>query len=243
MKLVLRSFDRCHGRAATGASRLVLSVWVLAIASGCAAMPEGVMDSEAWQPTPPEMLLPEAPANGAIYQSGQDIRLFENAVARRVGDTLTIRLVENMNAAKSSSTETSKSTGVEFPGPTIAGRPVTANGVEILSNSLESDKSFSGEGSSRQSNSLFGDITVTIAHRWPNGNLLIRGEKWITINQGREFVRVSGIVRGVDIAPDNSVLSTKIANARISYAGRGAINDANSPGLLSRFFNLPWLPL
>ncbi|NDC89955.1 MAG: flagellar basal body L-ring protein, partial [Bacteroidetes bacterium] len=182
-------------------------------------------------------------ANGAIYQNGQDIRLFENAVARRVGDTLTIRLVETMNAAKSSSTETSKSTGVEFPGPTIAGRPVTANGIPILQNSLESDKSFTGEGSSRQSNSLFGDITVTVAQRWPNGNLLVRGEKWITINQGREFVRVSGIVRAVDIAPDNSVLSTKIANARISYAGRGAINDANSPGLLSRFFNLPWLPL
>lgn len=222
---------------------LAFAVGGMGLLSGCAALPEGVADSDAWQPPAPALILPEAPANGAIYQNGQDIRLFENSVARRVGDTLTIRLVENMNAAKSSSTETSKSTGVELIGPTIAGRPVTANGVPVLDNSLESDKSFSGEGSSRQSNSLFGDITVTVAQRWPNGNLLVRGEKWITINQGREFVRVSGIVRAVDIAPDNSVLSTKIANARISYAGRGAINDANSPGLLSRFFNLPWLPL
>jgi flagellar L-ring protein precursor FlgH len=223
--------------------RVLVTALTVSVLGGCAALPEGIVDGEAWQPTMPEMLLPEAPGNGAIYQAGQDVRLFENSVARRLGDTLTIRLVETMNAAKSSSTETSKSTGVEFPGPTIAGRPVTANGVEILNNALESDKSFSGEGSSRQSNSLFGDITVTVAHRWPNGNLLVRGEKWITINQGREFVRVSGIVRSVDISPDNTVLSTQIANARISYAGRGAINDANSPGLLSRFFNLPWLPL
>lgn len=211
--------------------------------SACAALPEGMADRDAWQPSLPEMMLPEAPSNGAIYQAGQDIRLFENSVARRVGDTLTIRLVENMNAAKSSSTATSKSTSVELPGPTIAGRPVTANGVPILNNNFESDKSFNGQGSSRQSNSLFGDITVTVAHRWPNGNMLVRGEKWITINQGREFVRVSGIVRSVDVSPDNSVLSTKIANAQISYAGRGAMNDANSPGILSRFFNLPWLPL
>jgi flagellar L-ring protein FlgH len=243
MRILHRSSTRRLAAIRARSLRSALGLLALAVVSGCAAMPEGVLDSEAWQPTAPDMLLPEAPANGAIYQSGQDIRLFENSVARRVGDTLTIRLVENMNAAKSSSTATSKSTGVELLGPTIAGRPVTANGVEILNNSLESDKSFSGEGSSRQSNSLFGDITVTVAQRWPNGNLLVRGEKWITINQGREFVRVSGIVRSVDISPDNSVLSTKIANARISYAGRGAINDANSPGLLSRFFNLPWLPL
>lgn len=232
-----------HDRQHAPLFPLLLGISALGVLSGCAALPEGVADSEAWQPTPPALMLPEAPANGAIYQNGQDVRLFENAVARRVGDTLTIRLVETMNAAKSSSTETSKSTGVELPGPTIAGRPVTANGIPILQNSLESDKSFTGEGSSRQSNSLFGDITVTVAQRWPNGNLLVRGEKWITINQGREFVRVSGIVRSVDISPNNSVLSTQIANARISYAGRGAINDANSPGLLSRFFNLPWLPL
>ena len=183
-----------------------------------------------------------AAGNGAIYQSGQDVRLFENTVARRVGDTLTIRLVENMDASKSSSTSTKKGTSVEMSGPTIAGRPVTVNGIEVLSAGVDNASSFDGEGSSRQSNSIFGDITVTVAKRWPNGNLFVRGEKWITINQGREFVRVSGIVRAVDIEPDNTVPSTKIADARITYAGRGAIADANAPGLLSRFFNAPWLP-
>ncbi len=213
------------------------------LASGCASDRYAMEGNEVWAPVPPELGLPETPSNGAIYQVGGDIRLFENSVARRVGDILTIRLVENMDASKSSSTSTSKSNAITIPAPTIGGRGVTANGIEILDNSFESDKTFDGSGSSRQSNSIFGDITVTVARRWPNGNLFVRGEKWLTINQGREFVRVSGIVRSVDINPDNTVLSTKVADARITYSARGALADANSPGLLSRFFNLPWLPL
>lgn len=224
--------------------RIFLSVSLLGlIASGCASDRYAMESNAVWAPVPPELGLPELASNGAIYQAGGDVRLFENAVARRVGDVLTIRLVENMDASKSSSTSTSKSNSITIPAPTIGGRGVTANGVAILDNSFESDKTFDGSGSSRQSNSIFGDITVTVAKRWPNGNLFVRGEKWLTINQGREFVRVSGIVRSVDISPDNTVLSTRVADARITYSARGALADANSPGLLSRFFNLPWLPL
>ena len=214
----------------------LLVVWV----AGCAHTPAEY--ESTWEPAlPPDPMVARS-GNGAIYQSGQDVRLFENTVARRVGDTLTIRLVENMDASKSSSTSTKKNTAVEMTGPTIAGRPVTINGVEVLAGAVDNNSAFDGEGSSRQSNSIFGDITVTVAKRWPNGNLFVRGEKWITINQGREYVRVSGIVRAVDIEPDNTVPSTKIADARITYAGRGALADANRPGLLSRFFNSPWLP-
>ncbi len=213
---------------------------LVVLVAGCTHTPAEY--ESTWEPAlPPDPTVARS-GNGAIYQSGQDVRLFENTVARRVGDTLTIRLVENMDASKSSSTSTKKNTAAEMTGPTIAGRPVTVNGIEVLAGALDNKSSFDGEGSSRQSNSIFGDITVTVAKRWPNGNLFVRGEKWITINQGREYVRVSGIVRGVDIEPDNTVPSTKIADARITYAGRGALADANRPGLLSRFFNSPWLP-
>ncbi len=185
---------------------------------------------------------PSGPANGAIYQAGYDLPLFENAVARRVGDLVTIRLIENTNAAKSSSTSTKKTTAATLAGPTVAGRPVTANGVEVLSGRVANDSSFDGEGSSRQSNRLTGEITVTVIRRFANGNLLVRGEKWIGINQGREFVRLTGIVRPIDIEPDNSVPSPKVANAQIEYGGRGALADANAPGWLARFFNSPLLP-
>ena len=220
--------------------RILLLATIAMLLVGCAHAPA---DYEAtWEPALPPDPVVAARTNGAIYQAGRDVRLFENTVARRIGDTLTIRLVENTDASKSSSTSTKKGTSVEMSGPTIAGRPVTVNGIEVLAAGVDNASSFDGEGSSRQSNSIFGDITVTVAKRWPNGNLFVRGEKWITINQGREFVRVSGIVRAVDIEPDNTVPSTKIADARITYAGRGAIADANAPGLLSRFFNAPWLP-
>ena len=103
---------------------------------------------------------------------------------------------------------------------------------------LENETEFDGEGASSQSNRLQGDITVTVAQRLPNGNLLVRGQKWIAINQGKEYVRIQGIVRPIDIDPDNSISSLKVADARISYGGTGALADANRPGLLSRFFNM-----
>ena len=206
--------------------------------AGCVSMPRDPDYAATWPEEPP----PATAGNGAIYQVGHDVALFENSVARRVGDTLTIRLNESTNASKSSSTSTSKSTAAEIAGPTVAGRPVTVNGIEVLSGSLNSDTSFDGQGGSSQSNKLTGEVTVTVAQRLPNGNLLIRGQKWIAINQGKEYVRIQGIVRPIDIDPDNSISSLKVADAMISYGGKGALADANSPGLLARFFNSKWMP-
>jgi flagellar L-ring protein FlgH len=221
------------------AIRYPLLTLVAAFTLGACVTPPKEPDYSATWPEPP----PAAEqANGAIYQVGHDIALFENSVARRVGDTLTIRLNENTNATKKSSTSTSKSTSVELPGPTIAGRPVTVNGTEILTAQIDNSASFDGEGDSSQSNRLTGDITVTVAQRLPNGNLLVRGQKWITINQGREYVRIQGIVRPIDINPDNSISSLKVADAMIAYGGKGIVADASTPGLLARFFNAPWLP-
>ena len=90
-----------------------------------------------------------------------------------------------------------------------------------------------------QSNKLDGFISVTVAKRLSNGNLLVRGQKWIAINSGREFVRLQGIVRPSDIAPDNSVVSWKVADAYISYGGQGTVANASKPGWLYRFFNSP----
>jgi flagellar L-ring protein precursor FlgH len=180
--------------------------------------------------------------NGAIYQSGRDVALFENATAHHVGDTVTVHLVEQTAAQKSSSTDTTKTSKDTLPGPTVFGKPVTIHGTAVLSGNLGNDSSFAGSGSSKQSNSLSGDLTVTVIKRLPNGNMLVRGQKWIGINQGKEYVRVQGVIRPIDIAPDNSVLSSKVADARIGYGASGALADANAPGLLQRFFNSPWMP-
>ncbi|MGC4028545.1 MAG: flagellar basal body L-ring protein FlgH [Steroidobacteraceae bacterium] len=219
---------------------LSAGIALVLLLSACAARPPQVENYDA---TWPEETPSAEHANGAIYQAGRDVALFENAVARRVGDTVTINLVENTAAQKSSSTKTSKSSTIDLPGPTLLGNPVTINGNAVLEANIANSRKFDGSGDSQLSNQLQGFITVTVARRLTNGNLLVRGQKWIGINQGREFVRIQGVIRPIDIQPDNSIPSYKVADATISYGGQGALADANRPGLLSRFFNSIWNPL
>jgi flagellar L-ring protein FlgH len=211
---------------------------VTALASLAACMTRAPIDEDPPFPDPAE----PPPQNGAIYQAGYDVALFENATARRVGDIVTIHLVESTNASKSSSTTTKKISSLELPGPTLLGRGVTVNGTPILDTQLDHSTNFDGAGDSKQSNQLTGDISVAIVKRLPNGNLVVRGQKWIGINQGREFIRIQGVVRAIDIQPDNSIDSTKVANASISYGGKGALADSNAQSWLVRFFNSPWMP-
>ena len=202
--------------------------------AGCSMMQT---NEESFAPPPPEQPVYQPPTSGAIYRSGTDLRLFEDLKATRVGDILTVRLVESTNASKNSATSTSKSTEASLQNPTIFGIPTTRDGTPLFEGSLNGESTFDGAGSSSQSNSLSGDITVTVVERLPNGNLRIRGEKWVTLNQGQEFIRLSGIVRPTDIEPDNSLASTRIANAQITYSSKGVMAAANRMGWISRFFN------
>ena len=175
--------------------------------------------------------------NGAIYQSGMQVGWFHDVTARSVGDILTIKLSENTNASTNSNTNTSKDQTVEMPGPTLAGQKITnKEGVEVLENNLEAGREFSGQGTSTINSSLNGMITVTIAEVLPNRNLLVKGKKLINLNQSEEFIRFSGIVRQLDIRPDNTVLSSRVANVFMSYSGNGTLNSANSMGSLAKFF-------
>jgi len=218
----------------------VLCAMLIVVAlSGCQTAKPPKEDDEqlswAQEPVPPA-------SNGAIYQVGRDVALFENPVARHVGDIVTIVLNESTAAKKSATTTTAKTTNETLPGMTLFGSPVTIHGTPVLSNNISDASKFNGEGDSAQSNSLSGFITATVIRVLPNGNLLIKGEKQIWINQGSEYVRVSGVVRPIDLAPDNSIPSHKVGAARFSYGGKGALADANAPGWLSRFFNSPWTP-
>jgi flagellar L-ring protein precursor FlgH len=214
----------------------VAAAWLLA---GCATTGGYTEDFAA---TWPEEMPRDTPAQGAIFQAGYDVPLFENVVAHRVGDTVTVILSEQTAAQKSSSTSTSKETSVDLPAPLFGGSPLRIGGKEI-SASMDNSRSFEGSGDSSLSNRLQGNITVTVAKRLSNGNLVVRGQKWIEINQGREFVRIQGVIRPIDIQPDNTIASYKVADASIAYGQRGALADANRPGLLSRFFNSIWNPL
>jgi flagellar L-ring protein FlgH len=219
---------------------VLCAMLVLVMLVGCRTSPSKPPkqdDSVSWaqQPTP-------AATNGSIYQAGLDVALFENPIAKHIGDTVTIVLNEATAAKKSATTTTTKNTNNTLPGMTLLGSPVTVHGTPVLSNSINDASKFDGEGDSAQSNSLTGFIAATVVRVLPNGNLLIRGEKQIWINQGSESVRVEGVIRPIDLAPDNSIASYKVAGARISYGGKGALADVNAQGWLSRFFNSPWSP-
>jgi flagellar L-ring protein precursor FlgH len=222
--------------------RFIASLSV-AFLAGCAGGPSAYDDVAAPNAASPVYAGAAPPTSGAIYAAGTDMRLFEDLRARRAGDILTIRLVERTDASKKATTTTSKGSDMELTDPVLGGRPVTSGGTPILNQNAAATRTFDGAGDSAQSNRLTGSITVTVVRRLPNGNLEVAGEKWITINQGRELVRVSGVVRPYDVQADNSVASDKVADAHIVYSGRGAIADANSQGWLSRFFNSPIFPL
>jgi flagellar L-ring protein precursor FlgH len=223
------------------ACRFPLALCALALLAGCASGPSARDDAQ-WAPTlPPAQQVAAAPADGSIYHEQQNMELFADPRAHRVGDILTVALVESTQASKKATTSTSKTDKANIASPTILGQGLSIGG-KVANIGLDGERSFDGAGSSTQSNQLTGQITVTVAQRLSNGNLMVRGEKWLTINQGQELVRISGIVRPQDIGQDNVVPSTRVADARISYTGRGTLADANTRGWLSRFFNSKWMP-
>ncbi|MBU1191881.1 MAG: flagellar basal body L-ring protein FlgH [Gammaproteobacteria bacterium] len=215
----------------------------LLLLSGCATMQA---PRESYRPTYPPVPAPPPQANGAIYQTGYSMALFEDLKARRVGDTITVVLQERTQASKDAKTETSKENDITIPNPTLLGSmpqfnvpgivPLASNRNNSLETGMSSNQEFTGEGSSSQGNSLTGNITVTIAEVLPNGNLVVRGEKWLTLNQGDEYIQISGIVRPFDIKSDNTILSSQVADARITYSGEGMVADSNKMGWMSRFF-------
>ena len=187
--------------------------------------------------------IPVPRPDGAIFHAHYDGGgLFENPTAHNVGDTVTVLLNESTAASNKSATDTSKSTKDSMSAPSLLGIPMSIHGHSFLSGSINNANAFSGAGDSTQSDSLVGAITVTVVRRLPNGNLLVRGQTEMQINQSDEYVRLQGIIRPIDISAANTISSQQVADARIAYGQSGALSDANRPGLLSRFFNLPWLP-
>ena len=211
---------------------IVLGVLLL---SGCVT--QTPVRRAEYRPILPTQAPVVAPMGGGLYQASTSSNLFSDVKARRVGDVITVILKEKTQANKSASTNTAKDSQLALPNPTLLGRKLTLGPYPLLDTSIDSSNSFGGTGDSSQSNSLSGDIAVTVMAAYPNGTLAVRGEKVLTLNQGSEFIRISGLVRAVDVTPQNTILSTQIADAQITYNGSGAVAESNQQGWLGRFFN------
>ncbi|MBD8524757.1 flagellar basal body L-ring protein FlgH [Pseudomarimonas arenosa] len=219
----------------------LLTLLSIALLSACASAPK---PDPAFAPISASAYpRPAEPSNGAIFREGSGgLSLFADRRAFYPGDLITITLAERTVAQTRKATSSSKTTGVSMAAPSVLGAPVTINGRDPLSTSINSENTFEGTGDSDQSNSLSGSVTVTVVDRLPNGNLVVRGEKLIRLNRSDEVVQIQGIVRAADIQTDNSVPSTRVADARIVYTGRGELAQANAQGWLSRFFNSVVMP-
>jgi len=206
---------------------------------GCATTQHELADFEPIvRPVAPK---PPVYNNGSLFQ-GNSLSMFQDPKPYRIGDIITVKLQESTSASKSAGTNSTKEDSLVLTTPTIFGANPTYNGKDILAMDIAPEREFAGAGDSSQSNSLTGEITVTVVDILPNNNLVVQGEKWFTLNQGKEYIRISGVVRPQDVLPDNTLSSSKLADAQIAYSGEGFIADANNQGWLGQFFNGKWWP-
>jgi len=217
----------------------------------CIMLLSGCQSTVSYQPLPNDPfyapIMPEIPRqkvaeDGSIFQSDMANNLFSDVKARRVGDIITVNLQENTRATKSASNSTSKATGVVVNPIVGLGGNALNIGNESIQLGIDTANDFTGDASANQSNNLTGAISVTVVKVLTNQNLLVRGEKWLTLNNGDEYIRLTGVVRPDDVSPTNEIESTKIANARIQYSGTGSFDRAQKEGWLSGFFSSEYWP-
>ena len=224
--------------------KIVMVVFAALLVSACGGMqisslPQAPKPGDPeFAPVPSESLRPPPNSGGSLFVDNYGISLYGDKKARRVGDIITVVLSESTQGKKSSQSKTSKSSNATLTAPVLGG----GDPIEALSGTIGGDRSFSGKGDADQSNSLSGNITVTVSEVLPNGVLRVRGEKWITLNTGAEFIRIQGMLRPDDINLDNTVESQKLADARITYSGAGAVASAAKQGWLTAFVNSSWFP-
>ena len=181
-------------------------------------------------------------ADGSLFRADLISSIYSDVKARRVGDIITVNLSENTSATKSAGTTTSRETEATVnPLIGLGGNAVNIGG-QAIQLGVDTTNEFTGDAQANQSNNLSGNISVTVIQVLANQNLVVRGEKWLTLNNGDEYIRLTGVVRPEDISPTNEVVSTKIANARIQYSGTGSFANAQRKGWLSKFFSTEWWP-
>ena len=221
---------------------LLISLTLLA---GCTSLPnERVKNDPEFMPVEPVEADLDVVVSGSLYQDNYANNLYSDIKAHRIGDIITVSLEESTSANKKSGSSFAKTNSyglsldpMILPG---SGTPLTVSGLGV--NTAQASK-FAGDSDADQSNSLRGSITVNVTRVLNNGNLEIRGEKWLMLNNGEEFVRLKGVIRSEDVRSDNSISSMRVANAQIQYGGTGDFANTQKQGWLTSFFNSPYWPL
>jgi len=222
--------------------KFILLIGLTAL-TGCTSLPDSeVKNDPEFAPVEPIDPAIDFVHTGSMYQDHHTNNLYSDIKAHRVGDIITVFLEESTSASKTAGTSQDKdnsySLGVD---PTVVGGNLSA--IAGASADLTQTSSFSGDADADQSNNLQGSITVNVVRVLSNGNLVIRGEKWMMLNNGEEYVRIKGVIRSEDVSSNNTVSSMRVANARIQYGGTGDFANTQRQGWLTAFFNGPFWPI
>ncbi|MGL4209144.1 MAG: flagellar basal body L-ring protein FlgH [Candidatus Adiutrix sp.] len=235
---------------------ITLSLGVF-LATGCAeriSQPSPLSNQEAALRNPPVDTYPE-PAlktEGSLFSDDARMDLFSDLKARRVGDIITINIVENSRASKTANTNTGRSNsvnaqtnaflGYENPSniPTIGSIFDRINFNSAIGIDANYRSSFSGQGTTNRNENMTARMSARVIQVLPNGNLVIRGSQEIMVNNEKQYITVQGVVRQTDVSSDNTVLSTYLADARIDYTGQGDLSRKQREGWLSRALDVIW---
>lgn len=216
----------------------LLSLVALAVSTACSpALPP----PPRWSPPPPSIAgTPRPVAEGSLWRdSGSMLDLFSDPRARKVGDVITVKIVESAEALKSASTKTSRDSSLSASVTSFFGAPISASPLKPeASGSLRND--FEGSGTTQRKDTLVATLTAKVVDVLPHGLLRIEGYREVIINHERQYLLLRGVVRPEDVGPDNSILSTAIADAQIAYSGAGVVSDKQRPGWLGRVLDHLW---
>jgi len=214
---------------------LGLTAGLALVLPGCETMPKPVkVDFAEVRQAPLPTVAAPRPASGSLFQAVSYRPAFEDPRARSIGDTITIQIVENVTASQVSKSTSNRTTSMDAG---VSAAPlVSAMDIANLKVGTASNNDFSGKGGTESANTFAGTITATVVEVLANGHMIVTGEKQIGVNQNVDVLRFSGTVDPKTVQPGNVVSSNKVANARMESRGRGAQAEAQTVGLLTRFF-------
>lgn len=196
---------------------------------------------------------PRVKYEGSLWEdNGPLSELFINPKARRVGDIVTISIVEASSAKNNATTDTTRASsltagiekffglGDKYREKNYRSLPEYFDPFQKVAVKGSLESGFKGDGATSREGKLTAYITARVTEVLPNGNLVIVGSREIMVNNETQFITLSGIIRPRDISPDNVILSTCISDARIAYSGIGVVDDRQRPGWLANFLNRVW---
>ena len=174
---------------------------------------------------------------GSLFDPDNLVGLYQRNNRSRMPSSAWKKKAEKTSSKKTLNYSRDKSGNFTLDPVTVNAGPLQINGGKLNAD-FEQENEFDSSAETKQDNSLEGDVTVYVLEIMPNGNLLVAGEKWMTLNKGEEFIRFSGEIRPSDIDNDNTVSSVKVGNSRIEFSGKGEQQDNQESSLLGKLFGI-----